>query len=106
MSLRLVNGESLALRFDAPPKLDNEAAGILRGAADRDLSNVHDVVRRLAKLERLGQTVTIYPDAEEFIERRLFQSRIESAVADIRRDPAGHPLRRSLLTRGPSCAWL
>jgi superfamily II DNA or RNA helicase len=97
LSLRLVNGESLALRFDVPPKLDEEAAGILRGAADRDLSNVRDVVRRLAKLERLGQTVTIYPDAEEFIERRLFQSRIESLVTDIRRDPARHPLRRSLL---------
>ncbi len=97
LSLRLVNGESLALRFDVPPKLDDEAVQVLRGVADRDLSDVRDLMRRLTKLEQLGQPVTIYPDAGEFIERRLFQSRIESLVADIRRDPAAHPLRRTLL---------
>jgi SNF2 family DNA or RNA helicase len=41
--------------------------------------------------------VTVYPDAEEFIQTRLLQQRIASVVADMRRDPRAHPLRRTLL---------
>ena len=39
----------------------------------------------------------VYPDAEEYLQQRLFQERIGGLVADIRRDPASHPLRRELL---------
>ncbi len=41
--------------------------------------------------------VTVYPDAEEYIHRRLFQERMQRTMADIRRDPAHHPLRTALL---------
>jgi SNF2 family DNA or RNA helicase len=41
--------------------------------------------------------VTVYPDAEEHIQHRLFRERIRARVDEIRRDPAGHPLRRELL---------
>ena len=44
-----------------------------------------------------AKRVTVYPDAEEFIQQRLFQTRIKSLVDEIRRDPARHPLRKQLL---------
>jgi hypothetical protein len=97
MSVHLTSSDKLALRFGIPPKLDERAAAIVNPVAGRDILDVHDLVERLTKLERLGQKVTVYPDAEEFIQRRLFQGRIQSLVEEIRRDPARHPLRKTLL---------
>jgi hypothetical protein len=97
LSVHLTSGDRLALRLGIPDKLDERAASIVRPVAGRDIWDVHDLVERLTKLERLGQKVTVYPDAEEFIQRRLFQSRIQTLVDEIRRDPARHPLRKSLL---------
>ena len=37
------------------------------------------------------------PDAEEYIQQRLFQERIEAKVAEIRKQPKNHPLRKELL---------
>ena len=53
--------------------------------------------RRIQFLERLGRSVNIYPDAEEFIQRRLLLERISRRVAEIRVEPESHPLRRELL---------
>ncbi len=97
LSVHLTSGDRLALRFGVPEKLDKQAEQIIKPLAARDIDDVHDLVGRLTKLERLGQKVTIYPDAEEFIQRRLFQGRIQSLVEEIRRDPARHPLRKALL---------
>src|SRR6185503_2811441 len=44
-----------------------------------------------------GQDVAVYPDAEEFIQQRLVQERMREKTEEIRRDPANHPLRQSLL---------
>jgi SNF2 family DNA or RNA helicase len=41
--------------------------------------------------------VRIYPDAEEYIQPRLFQLRMTEVANEIRKAPAGHPLRGSLL---------
>jgi SNF2 family DNA or RNA helicase len=54
-------------------------------------------MKRLGQLERLGREVTVYPDAEEYIQQRLFLDRLQSLAADIRQDPENHPLRQSLL---------
>jgi SNF2 family DNA or RNA helicase len=45
----------------------------------------------------LGREVLIFPDAELLIQQRLFQDRMRDVVAEIRREPARHPLRESLL---------
>ncbi len=97
LSVHLTSGDRLALRLGIPDKLDDRATSIVKPLAGRDIVDVHDLVERLTKLERLGQKVTVYPDAEEFIQRRLFQGRIQTLVAEIRRDPVRHPLRKSLL---------
>jgi len=41
--------------------------------------------------------VTVYPDAEEYIQAQLLQRRIASTAAEIRRSPGSHPLRTALL---------
>ena len=41
--------------------------------------------------------MTIYPDAEKYIQQRLFQERIENTVAEIRAQPQEHALRKTLL---------
>ena len=97
LSVHLTSGEQLALRLGIPKRLDEQAAKIIEPIADRDLDDISDLIRRIARLEKIGQQVNVYPDAEEFIQQRLFQQRIERLVSEIRRDPASHPLRSELL---------
>jgi SNF2 family DNA or RNA helicase len=96
-SIRVDYGETIALRMGVPDKVDGDAEKIVRRLRDKPITDVHDLVKRIGRLERLGHDVTIYPDAEQYIQQSLFQDRIEATVADIRRDPAAHPLRHELL---------
>ena len=48
-------------------------------------------------MKQTGGDFHIYPDAEEFIDHRLYTARIADLVAEMRRAPAKHPLRTSLL---------
>jgi superfamily II DNA or RNA helicase len=48
-------------------------------------------------LENGGQAVTVYPDAEAFIQQVLHRHRIRKVVDTIRAHPARHPLRKTLL---------
>ena len=97
LSVHLTSGDRLSLRLGIPDRLDEQAEQIVKPIADRDIQDVQDLMGRLTKLQRLGQKVTVYPDAEEFIQQRLFQDRIQLLVKEIRRNPARHPLRTQLL---------
>ncbi|HSR97030.1 MAG TPA: DEAD/DEAH box helicase [Kofleriaceae bacterium] len=97
ISVHLRYGEEAELRIAVPAVLPRAASALLASMVDRAISDVHDLVRCIARLERLGHAVTIYPDAEEYIQSRLFRDRIRAKVDEIRADPVGHPLRRSLL---------
>ena len=96
-SVFLDYGRELSLRLGLPEKLPPEAESIVRPVAERPITDAADLVRRLGRLERLGQPATVFPDAEEYIQEQLFQQRMAKVVADIRRDPAQHPLRKTLL---------
>ncbi len=61
------------------------------------ITDLADLMKRIRQLQRHDQTVIITPDAEEYIQQSLFQQRIADQVAEIRRDPANHPLRTTLL---------
>ncbi len=90
-------GDELSLRWELPPKLSEDAARIIGAQADQPIGDVSDLIKRVAKLEQFGEVVTIYPDAEELIQRQLHEARIAANMAEIRRDPVTHPLRIGLL---------
>jgi superfamily II DNA or RNA helicase len=87
----------ISLHLELPEKMDELVAQVLRPLTGRPIDNVPDLVRRLTRLQKLGHDVRVYPDAEEFIQERLFQEKMSGTTAEIRRAPARHPLRTSLL---------
>lgn len=85
------------LRVEAPAVLSDAVAELIQPLRDRAIEDVSDLLTKLQKLEGLGQSFHIYPDAEEFIQQRLHALRLRKKVTEIRRDPANHPLRSELL---------
>jgi hypothetical protein len=97
MAVHLRYGEETELRVLVPGGLDKRVMGILRPVMNCAITEVGDLVERIREIQSRGHDVTIYPDAEEYIRRVLYQDRIAGKVAEIRRDPKNHPLRRTLL---------
>src|SRR5262245_21397027 len=97
LALHLRYDGDVTLRLATPEQLDVEAAKIIEPLRDRPIEDLHDLMRRLARLQKLGQEMTVYPDAEEFIQQRLVQERMCDKTAAIRRDPFNYPLRKTLL---------
>ncbi|HEY3963865.1 MAG TPA: DEAD/DEAH box helicase [Planctomycetaceae bacterium] len=97
LALHLRYDGEVTLRLAVPDRLDDSAAKIIKPLRDRPIEDLHDLMQRLAKLQKIGCDVGVYPDAEELIQQRLTQARMLDKTAAIRRDPANHPLRTSLL---------
>ena len=89
--------EALELHLLIPDKVDSQIAQILEPLREQGVEDVRDLVKRLGKVEHLGFPVTIYPDAEEYINQALYQERVRNKVDQIRNDPKNHPLRKTLL---------
>ncbi|MBN2218317.1 MAG: DEAD/DEAH box helicase [Pirellulales bacterium] len=90
-------GEDLTLRFQLPDKPDPKLLKTAGSLANGPVEDVRQLVDCLGRLERLGHAVTVYPDAEELIQRRLFERHMTERMAEIRKAPARHPLRKELL---------
>jgi len=90
-------GEKLELRVLVPKDLDTETLELLRPVTNKSIEDVRDLLVRIKKIENLGHGITIYPDAEEYMNKRLYLWRIKSKVNEIRKDPENHPLRKTLL---------
>ena len=97
LALHLRYDGDVTLRLATPERIDERAAKVVAPLCDRPIEDLHDLMQRLATLEKLGQEVAVYPDAEEFIQQRLVQMRMHDTTQAIRRDPFNHPLRKSLL---------
>ena len=97
ISVHLRYGTNVELRVAVPDRLPTAARQLIEPLRDRAIASARDLVRRVARLEQLGTAVTIYPDAEEYIQSRLFADRIRAKIDEIRAAPATHPLRRELL---------
>lgn len=93
----LCYGEQLELRLLIPDWLDSSAAQLLTPFQNQRVDDVWKLLETIQELERHGIGVTIYPDAEEYLNRALYQERVKQKAAEIRKDPANHPLRTSLL---------
>ena len=90
-------GRQLQLRILAPDNLAPKVAKSLRPFIGKEIRNARELIRCIRRLESLDIPVTIYPDAEEYISQQLFQQRVAESVAEIRKNPKSHSLRRNLL---------
>ena len=97
LAVHLRYGVTLELRLLIPADLDLDIEKLVRPLRDKPIEDVRDLLKRVARIEALGTKVTIYPDAEEFIDRRLLLDRIEATVREIRKNPEAHVLRKTLL---------
>jgi superfamily II DNA or RNA helicase len=85
------------LRLLVPAKVSDEVEAIICPLRDKPIADVKDLLRRIKRLEAIDVPCHVYPDAEEFVQQHLHGERIRAEMAEIRRDPSGHPLRKSLL---------
>ncbi len=96
-AVHLKYGSEIELRLEMPEKLQADAEALVGSWRDKPIANHSELLKRVGKLEAVGYEVIIYPDAEEFIQKRLYQQRIQAKVAEIRLNPHNHPLRKTLL---------
>lgn len=95
--VHLQYGRDLELRVLAPDHLDGQAMKLLRPVMNRSIENVRGLLNRIKQVEAIGHAVTIYPDAEEYMDKALYLERIRKKTDEIRKDPENHPLRKTLL---------
>ena len=96
----LAYGKELALRLDMPPSLTKAAQRLAKPFVGKDIVDPAIILKLLAaaqKLEASGEEVTIYPDAEEFISKKLHQHRIATRMESMRKERVSHPIRTELL---------
>jgi len=90
-------GRRLKLGLLIPKGLSPEISAQLAPFKGKTIQNIKNLIRCIRRVEGLGADVTIYPDAEEYMNQTLFQERMAETVAEIRKDPKNHPLRKTLL---------
>jgi superfamily II DNA or RNA helicase len=96
-AVHLQYGTKLELALLYPKKLKPAEARAITPVQDRPVKNVRTLLAVIRQLTKLGREVTVYPDAEEYIEQVLFNDHIRAKVAEIRKNPQAHPLRHELL---------
>lgn len=96
-AVHLKYGSEIELRLEMPEALKADAEALVGSWRNKPIASHSELLKRVGKLEALGYEVTIFPDAEEFIQKRLYQQRIQAKVAEIRLNPHNHPLRKALL---------
>ncbi len=90
----------LRLGVEVPPRLDPDVKSLVDpwsgrfAATDAEMVALFDTVRRLSQIDA---DVIVYPDAEEILNQAAHRHRMTQIVAEIRKDPARHPLRNTLL---------
>ncbi|MGL6195553.1 MAG: DEAD/DEAH box helicase [Thermoguttaceae bacterium] len=97
-------GEERTLHLALPDKTDEcdcedckNVINIAKKFIGGPIDELSGLLKAVAKLEAAGQSVTIYPDAEQWIQDRMHKARITSIVNEIRANPKTHPMRKSLL---------
>lgn len=85
------------LRLTLPSKVDATTREQLEPYTAGPISDTRKLIADLEDLTRRGVDFHVFPDAEEFIQQTLYAQRVSRRVAEIRKDPASHPLRTSLL---------
>jgi hypothetical protein len=97
IGIHLKYDEETELRVLVPESLDRRVMMMIRPVMNKAIKNVKDLLETIKNIEQLGHEVTVYPDAEEYINRALYLDRIRDKMIEIRKDPKSHPLRKTLL---------
>ncbi|HEV3136719.1 MAG TPA: DEAD/DEAH box helicase, partial [Pirellulales bacterium] len=97
LALHLRYEGDVTLRLLVPERLESAISRVVGPLVDRPIEDLRDLIERLSRLQKLGREVIVYPDAEEFIQQRLFQEQMREKMAEIRRNPSRHALRDTLL---------
>lgn len=97
LSVRVSYGTKQGVLFNVPHKPDEKIEEVVDGAHHVPLTDAEDIVCRIQALEDAGHRVTIFPDAERYIQRKLVQARVRKDCERIRKNAARHPLRKKLL---------
>jgi len=97
ITVHLFYGTELELRVALPAELTLGAESLIRPFVGAPVRDLRGLLRCIAELERSGSEVVVYPDAEEYIEGRLLQERLQRKAAELRADAASHPLLHELL---------
>ncbi len=92
-------GETPTVRLLPGRSLSAPAKEKIEPFFNRDIPSAEfaELLEAVQEVSDAGDTVHIYPDAEEHINAELFKLRLRALTDEIRRDPERHPLRRSLL---------
>ena len=90
-------GEEVTLHLQLPDRPDPKLVKAVGSLADGPIEDVRRLVDCMSRLERLGRSVTVYPDADELIQRQLFERHMSDRMVEIHANPASHPLRKTLL---------
>ena len=90
-------GEEVTLHLQLPDQPERGLVKAVGPLANGPIDDVRALVDCLSRLERQGHAVTVYPDAESLIQRRLFEQHMADRMAEIRKNAARHPLRKTLL---------
>ena len=99
-AVALCYGQDLKVRLEGPDLGRTKAATVAKKFLDRELdtpAQFRQLLKCVRELENLGEDVTIYPDAEEYLSRLLDRDGAVARMEKIRENPADHPLRESLL---------
>jgi len=97
LAVYLRYGNDTELRVLAPDNLDRHLMPLIRPFLNHPVQNAGDLLECIKKIENLGHEVVVYPDAGEYLNKKLYLERIKSQVDKIRKDPKNHPLRKTLL---------
>ncbi|MCP4786122.1 MAG: DEAD/DEAH box helicase [Fuerstiella sp.] len=97
LSVRVDYGATRGVLFNLPHKRDAKLEEIVGGADHLSMTDAADVMARIHALEETGHNVTIFPDAEDYIQRKLVQTRLRKECDAIRKSHDRHPLRKELL---------
>ena len=87
IGVHLKYDEETELRVLVPDNLDHRTMSLIRPLRNRPVENVKDLLHRVKEVGQNGHEVTIYPDAEEYINSALYPERIRDKMAEIRKDP-------------------
>ena len=90
------DGQEPSLALALPAKVEPKVQAVLTPLVGKPITP-RALLEPLRRLEALGQPFFVTPDAEELIGRETERERLSEIVAEIRRGPDKHPLRKELL---------